>query len=124
MIRKLSCLLVGALVISSHSASAQPILENYFECKTNEGVTFANIVAFKNEYEASVQAAGFDGYNLKVMFPVYHSSIGSGQFTWYGSFADNKVWAEVGDWFNASEWPVRFNALMTCKSSSLWRAHD
>ena len=124
MTRTLSCLLAGALVFSSHAASAQPIVENYFECKTNKGVTFADVVAFKNEYEAAVQDAGIEGYNLKVMFPVYHSKIGSGQFTWYGSFANNQVWAEVTDWFNGSDWPPRFFALMTCESSSLWRAHD
>ena len=116
--------LTAAILMTAQSATAKTMLENHFQCKTIEGVTFADVVAFKNEYEAAVQAAGFDGYNLKVMFPVYHSQIGGGQFTWYGSFTSNKVWADVSDWFNSSEWPARFNAIVSCESSSLWRVDD
>ncbi|MCA1749434.1 MAG: hypothetical protein ABR601_07420 [Parasphingopyxis sp.] len=110
--------------LAAPPAGATAMLENYFECTTNEGVTFNDVVAFKNEYEAAVQAAGIEGYNLKVMFPVYDSQIGEGHFTWYGSFATNTVWAQAGDWFHSSEWPARFNAMMNCQSSSLWRADD
>ena len=110
--------------MTAQPLAAKPMLENYFQCRTNDGVTFADIVAFKNEYEAAVHEAGIEGYNLKVMFPVYNGKIGGGQFTWYGSFASHENWVEVIYWFRASEWPARFDEKMHCESSSLWQVDD
>lgn len=116
--------ILTGLFLTSQPAAAKPMLENYFECKTKDDVAISEVIAFKEDYEAAARAAGFDEYNVKVMFPIYHDKLGGGRFTWYGSYSNYGVWAEVNEWFGQSEWPARFYAIVECESSSFWRAID
>lgn len=99
-------------------------LANYFFCTLEEGKAMADLVAFKAEYEKAVQVAGLDGYELRLQVPMYNAEIGRDKFVWDGSWADFEQMAAISAWFRASEWPARFDALMTCDRSSLWRVID
>ncbi len=106
------------------TASAHANLENYFDCTMNDGKTRADIVAFKTEYEAAAQAAGLETYNLKVLFPIYADTGRPNSFFWYGSFKDFADMQRVSAWFEPSEWPAKFQEVMSCNSGSLWRVMD
>lgn len=122
MLKPVAAALAATAIASMAPAAAD--LENYFFCKANDGVSQADIVAFKTEYENAVIAAGFEGYNLKVIFPIYSEKRGDGAFYWYGSFKDFNQLQSVSEWFYASEWTARWPEVMTCGESSLWNAFD
>lgn len=105
-------------------ASHAERLTNLFECTLHEGRTPQDLVAFKASYEEAVAEAGLDGYELRVHFPVYGSGYGPGKFVWEGSWADYAEMQRIVDWFRQSEWPAKFQALMSCENSSLWRVVD
>ena len=116
--------ILALLVSLAYIAPAQAQLENYFDCTLNDGKTTADLIRFKTEYEAAAIADGIEDYNLKVILPVYSENRKPGAFFWYGSFRDFEHLGTVSAWFNESDWPARFNTLMTCEGSSLWRAFD
>jgi hypothetical protein len=99
-------------------------LANHFVCTLHEGKTPQDLVAFKASYEAAVAEAGLDGYELQVLFPLYVGEYGPGRFVWVGSWADFTEMQRISDWFRQSEWPAKFQALMSCENSSLWRVVD
>lgn len=99
-------------------------LANYFFCTLKEGKTTSDLIVFKAEYEAAVAGAGLEGYELRLQFPIYGSEIGPDKFVWDGSWSDFEQMHRISEWFRASEWPARFDALMTCDRSSLWRVVD
>ncbi len=121
MTRILTIAIAGFLLATT---SARADLENYFDCTMNEGKTRADIVAFKTEYEAAAKAADLETYNLKVLFPIYADTGRPNSFFWYGSFKDFADMQRVSTWFQASEWPAKFQENMSCNSGSLWRAMD
>jgi hypothetical protein len=113
-----------ALLLTSPAGAQESRLANYFSCTLTEGKTRADLMAFKVEYEKAVDEAGLEGYELRVQFPLYADDIGDGRFIWDGSWGDFEDMAEISAWFQASEWPARFQKLMSCESSSLWRVVD
>ena len=114
--------LVGAgLLLLSSFAYAEP-LENYFQCSLNEGKTMADAVQFLRSYQAAV-GEKWDDYPVKILMPMYSEYAGPGKFVWFGGF-DSADMHEIGTWFRGSEWPARFQEVMTCGSSSLWRRLD
>lgn len=119
----LASLALGLLVASPALAQEQR-LANYFHCTLAEGKTPPDLIAFKAEYEKAVAEAGLDGYELRVQFPLYAEDIRDGKFVWEGSWADFEAMARISTWFRASEWPPRFQQLMSCERSSLWRVID
>lgn len=121
-IRKLLFGIALALCLAAPAQAER--LANYFFCQLNEGRTVEELVAFKAEYEKAVAEAGLDGYELRLQFPMYNAEIGRSKFVWDGSWADFAQMARIDDWFRASEWPARFDQLMECERSSLWRVVD
>jgi len=113
-----------SLMLSWPAQAQDQRLANYFFCTLAEGKTPPDLIAFKAEYEKAVEQAGLDGYELRVQFPLYSDDIGNGKFVWDGSWADFEAMGRITAWFEASEWPARFQKLMSCESSSLWRVVD
>lgn len=114
-------LLFALTVLAMPPMSHAQAMENLFDCTLNEGKTPADLLRFRSEYDAAAKADGVEGYELRVMFPIYAATIGSGTFVWVGRFANVDVFAATSKWFRASEWPAKFDELMTCQTSSLWR---
>jgi hypothetical protein len=114
------------LVLGAGQAAADDSqrLANYFVCTLKEGKTPADLIAFKASYEKAVEKAGLKGYELRVQFPMYWSGRSDGVFVWDGSWQDFEAMQKIDDWFRSSEWPAKFQALMTCSESSLWRVVD
>lgn len=112
------------LGVPLQAQSQEQRLANYFFCTLKEGKTQPDLIAFLGEYEKAVAEAGLDGYELRVQFPMYSDDIGNGRFVWDGSWADFEAMAKISKWFRGSDWPARFDALMTCERSSLWRVVD
>ena len=98
----LALLLAPVLGLGAAGPASAERLANYFVCTLKEGKSPQDLLAFKASYEEAVAAAGLEGYELRVHFPIY--------------------W--VTTWFRQSEWPGKFRTLMTCADSSLWRVMD
>jgi hypothetical protein len=113
-----------ALLLTSPAQAQDQRLANYFFCTLAEGKTPADLLAFKAEYEKAVEKADLEGYELRVQFPLYSDDISNGRFVWDGSWPDFEAMARISAWFQGSEWPARFQELMSCESSSLWRVVD
>lgn len=125
---KIRTLATAAVVGLSLSLATTPVqaerLSNYFICKLADGKTPADLVAFKDEYEKAVAEAGLTGYELRVQFPIYWDEREQGSFVWDGSWDGYEQMEKISAWFQASEWPARFQAMMNCSGSSLWRVVD
>lgn len=112
-------LLAGVVLLGvAMSTNAAP-LENYFECSLNDGKTMQDAVQFLRSYQAAVKEK-WDDYPVKILMPVYSDYRGPGKFVWFGGF-DSSDMHDITTWFQGSEWPERFEQVMTCGSSSLWR---
>jgi hypothetical protein len=128
--QELSMKCVPALVLllalgTAHAAAADDgRIANYFVCTLKDGKTTADLVAFKASYERAVEDAGLDGYELRLQFPMYWGEYADGKFVWDGSWKDFAAMQRISTWFRASEWPAKFDALMSCEDSSLWRIVD
>ena len=125
---KIRTLAIAVGVGLSLSLATTPVhaerLGNYFICKLADGKTPADLVAFKDEYEKAVAEAGLTGYELRVQLPIYWDKREQGSFVWDGSWDGYEQMAKISAWFLASEWPTRFQEMMDCAGSSLWRIVD
>ncbi len=124
--RSVFILLFVVLVLGAAAAQADDSvrLANYFVCTLEEGKTRADLMKFKVGYEEAVAAAGLDGYELRLQFPMYWGGADGDNFVWEGSWKDLQEMDRISKWFRQSEWPARFDELMACKNSSLWRVVD
>lgn len=113
-----------SLMVASPVQAQDRRMANYFFCSLVEGQTPADLMAFKAEYEKSVEKAGLDGYQLRVQFPLFFEDVRPGRFIWDGSWTDLTEMARITAWFEASEWPARFPKMMSCDSNSLWQVVD
>lgn len=112
------------LFVAQMAAAQDQRLANYFVCTLDEGKTRADLMAFKASYEKAVAEAGLEGYELRVQFPLYWGERKDGVFVWDGSWQDFAAMDRISKWFRASEWPAKFDALMSCDESSLWQIVD
>lgn len=120
----LALALLLALGLAQAAAADGERLANYFVCRLNEGKTRGDLIAFKKNYEKAVADAGLDGYELRLQFPIYWGQFDGETFVWEGSWKDFAAMSKISAWFRGSEWPAKFDALMTCKDSSLWNVID
>jgi hypothetical protein len=125
MTQALAIVTAFSIVAIAPAASADgERLANYFTCTLKAGKTPADLLAFKASYEKAVAEAGLDGYELRIQFPLYWGERSDGAFVWDGSWKDFEAMHRISEWSRASEWPAKFQALMSCGESSLWRIVD
>lgn len=112
------------LGLAPEAAADGERLANYFVCRLNDGKTRGDLMAFKSSYEKAVADARLDGYELRLQFPIYWGQFDGETFVWEGSWKDFAAMSRISTWFRGSEWPAKFDELMTCKDSSLWNVID
>jgi len=122
--RILAAMALAVMLIGLAPAQANTYLENHFKCTLNEGKTRADLIAFRAEYAAAVEASGLADYSLAVMFPIYAGDIHPGGFTWIGRLGDFENLQKISTWFRATEWPAKFQHLMSCEESALLQVVD
>jgi hypothetical protein len=111
--------------LGSVSTAFADTAQEVFICKLNEGKTMADVHKVIADFKQMiVKLKGGDKYQAWLLTPVAADDLAS--IVWVGEMPDGTALAALGEEYRTSEagqaQDKKFQAVMTCKSRSIWNS--